>query len=112
MQLAPYSNFRGSAIWIYRLGQPRAVYGRGRRAAAASAVLQFAPPPVARICRGRWPNSRKAPDALLKLGYTQFEQKKITEARATLALVQMRFPGSEAAKLAADRLQKMPAEAH
>jgi tol-pal system protein YbgF len=60
----------------------------------------------------RWPNSRKAPDALLKLGYTQFEQKKITEARATLALVQTRFPGSEAAKLAADRLQKMPAEAH
>jgi tol-pal system protein YbgF len=60
----------------------------------------------------RWPNSRKAPDALLKLGFTQFEQKKIPEARATLALVQSRFPGSDAAKLAADRLQKMPAEAH
>jgi len=60
----------------------------------------------------RWPNSRKAPDALLKLGFTQFEQKKFPEARATLALVQSRFPGSDAAKLAADRLQKMPAEAH
>jgi tol-pal system protein YbgF len=60
----------------------------------------------------RWPNSRKAPDALLKLGFTQFEQKKTPEARATLALVQSRYPGSDAAKLAADRLQKMPAEAH
>jgi tol-pal system protein YbgF len=60
----------------------------------------------------RWPNSRKAPDALLKLGYTQFEQKKIAEARATLALVQSRYPGSDAAKLAAERLQKAPAEAH
>jgi tol-pal system protein YbgF len=60
----------------------------------------------------RWPNSRKAADALLKLGYTQYEQKKFPEARATLALVQSRFPGSDDAKHAADRLQKMSAEAH
>ncbi len=47
LQLAPYSNFRGSAICFYRPGRRRAVSGRGRRAAAASAELQFAPPPVA-----------------------------------------------------------------
>jgi tol-pal system protein YbgF len=59
----------------------------------------------------RWPASRKAPDALLKLGYTQFEQKKLADARATLRQVQQRFPGSDAAKLAAERLAKLPAEA-
>jgi tol-pal system protein YbgF len=59
----------------------------------------------------RWPNSRKAPDALLKLGYTQFEQKHLTDARATLNGVVQRFPGSDAARLAQERLQKLPPEA-
>lgn len=59
----------------------------------------------------RWPNSRKAPDALLKLGYTQFEQKHFTDARATLDGVVQRFPGSDAARLAQERLQKLPPEA-
>jgi tol-pal system protein YbgF len=59
----------------------------------------------------RWPDSRKAPDALLKLGYTQQEQKHLAEAHATLALVVQRFPGSDAAKLAAERLQKLGTDA-
>jgi tol-pal system protein YbgF len=59
-----------------------------------------------------WPNSRKAPDALLKLGYTQIEQKHLTEARATLGQVAERYPGSDAARLAQDRLQKLPSEGH
>jgi tol-pal system protein YbgF len=59
----------------------------------------------------RWPNSRKAPDALLKLGYTQFEQKHLADARATLNGVVQRFPGSDAARLAQERLQKLPPEA-
>ena len=58
-----------------------------------------------------WPNSRKAPDALLKLGYTQFEQKRLAVARSTLQLVVSRFPGSDAARLAAERLSKLPADA-
>lgn len=53
----------------------------------------------------QWPNSRKAPDALLKLGYSQFELKQYPEARATLSDVTRRFPGSNAAKLASDRLR-------
>ena len=59
----------------------------------------------------KWPNSRKAGDALLKLGYTQQEQKKLPEARATLRQVQQRFPDTEAARLAGERLARMPAEA-
>jgi len=59
----------------------------------------------------RWPNSRKAPDALLKLGFTQYELKQYAEARATLTQVTKRFPDSEAAKLAADRLKRLPPDA-
>lgn len=58
-----------------------------------------------------WPNSRKLADALLKLGYTQFEQKRLAQARATLQQVVTRFPGTDAAKLAAERLSKIPADA-
>ena len=58
----------------------------------------------------RWPASRKAPDALLKLGYTQIEQKHLTEARATLGQVVERYPGTDAARLAQERLQKLPPE--
>jgi tol-pal system protein YbgF len=59
----------------------------------------------------RWPNSRKAPDALVKLGFTEFELKQFGAARATLTQVTKRFPDSEAAKLAADRLKRLPADA-
>jgi tol-pal system protein YbgF len=59
----------------------------------------------------RWPDSRKAPDALLKLGYTLQEQKRLPEARATLAQVVQRYPGSDAAKLAAERLKKLGGDA-
>jgi tol-pal system protein YbgF len=60
----------------------------------------------------RWPSSRKAPDALLKLGFTQFEQKHLNDARATLNDLVQRFPGTDAARLASERLQKLPAEGH
>jgi tol-pal system protein YbgF len=59
----------------------------------------------------RWPNSRKASDALLKLGFTQYEQKRYSEAKATLNDVVRRFPDSDAAKLAAERLRRIPADA-
>jgi len=55
----------------------------------------------------RWPDSRKAPDALLKFGYAQFEKKQLAEARATLQLVQKKFPGTDAARLAGERLSRM-----
>lgn len=55
-----------------------------------------------------WPDSRKAPDALVKIGFTQSAQGRNGEARATLEDVTRRFPGSEAAQLAAERLKRMP----
>jgi len=58
----------------------------------------------------KWPSSRKAPDAMLKLGYTQLELKKVAAARATLTEVTRKFPDSEAAKLACERLRRMPAK--
>jgi tol-pal system protein YbgF len=58
----------------------------------------------------KWPDSRKAPDALLKLGYTQSEQKQYAAARATLQEVTRKYPGTEAAKLAADRLKRIPTQ--
>ena len=60
----------------------------------------------------RWPNSSKAPDALLKLGYTQVELKQAGQARITLASVSTRFPGTDAARLAAARLQQMTDDMH
>lgn len=58
----------------------------------------------------KWPDARKAPDALLKLGYTQFEQKQFAAARSTLNAVTQRYPGTDAAKLAADKLRRIPAQ--
>ncbi|MEO6078719.1 MAG: tol-pal system protein YbgF [Steroidobacteraceae bacterium] len=55
-----------------------------------------------------WPNSRKVPDALLKLGYTQEQQNKLPAARLTLQQVIARYPDSDAAKVASERLAKLP----
>lgn len=55
-----------------------------------------------------WPDSRKAPDALVKIGFTQSALNRNAEARATLEEVTRRYPGTEAAQLAADRLRRLP----
>jgi tol-pal system protein YbgF len=56
----------------------------------------------------RWPQSRKVPDAMLDLGLMQVEQKRLADARATLGQLVQRYPGTDAAKIASDRLQKLP----
>src|SRR4029077_12053014 len=48
------------------------------------------------------------PDALLKLGYAQYAQKQYPAAKATLTDVTKKYPGTDAAKLAADRLKRIP----
>lgn len=58
----------------------------------------------------KWPDSRKGPDALLKLGYTQFEQKQWAAARTTLTAVSQKYPGSDAARLASEKLKRIPAQ--
>ena len=57
-----------------------------------------------------WPNSRKAPDALLKLAYTQLEQGNRAAGRASLQQVPVRYPGTDAARLATERLARLPAQ--
>jgi tol-pal system protein YbgF len=59
----------------------------------------------------QYPQSRKAPDALLKLGYAQYELRHLADARATLSQVVQKYPGTDAAKLAAERLTKIPLDA-
>lgn len=54
-----------------------------------------------------YPNSPKAPDALLKIGFIQQELDNGEQARRTLQDLVQRFPQSNAAKLARQRLDKM-----
>ncbi|HXY97969.1 MAG TPA: tol-pal system protein YbgF [Steroidobacteraceae bacterium] len=58
----------------------------------------------------KYPDAHKAPDALLKLGFTQYEQKQYGAARTTLTSVTQKYPGTDSAKLAADRLRRIPAQ--
>jgi len=53
----------------------------------------------------QFPQSDKAPDALLKVGYSQLELKQDAAAKATLSSVKTKYPGSKAASLAQERLQ-------
>ncbi len=52
----------------------------------------------------KYPDSSKVPDALLKLGYIEVEQKNTAKAREYLTRVSIDFPGSTAARLAAKKL--------
>jgi tol-pal system protein YbgF len=51
-----------------------------------------------------YPDSSKVPDALLKLGIIEFEQKNTAKAREYLTRVTLDFSGSTAAHLAAKKL--------
>jgi tol-pal system protein YbgF len=55
----------------------------------------------------QFPQSEKAPDALLKVGYSQLELKQDAKGRATLTSVVGKYPGSKAAGLAQERLQRL-----
>lgn len=55
-----------------------------------------------------WPESRKVPDAMVKIGFTQSALGKNGDARVTLEDVVRRYPGSEAAQLASERLKRLP----
>ena len=55
-------------------------------------------------------DSRKVPDALLKIGYCQYEVKAYKNARTTLERVIAEHPGTEAARLAQARVTKMDVE--
>jgi tol-pal system protein YbgF len=54
--------------------------------------------------------SRKVPDALLKIGYCNYELKRFPVAREALARVQAEYPETTAARLAGKRLSRMEEE--
>jgi tol-pal system protein YbgF len=57
-----------------------------------------------------FPESRKLPDALLKVGFCQYELKAFKNARATLQKVISTYPDTDSAKLAQQRILKMNEE--
>lgn len=59
-----------------------------------------------------YPDSRKTPDALLKIGYCNYELGQWSQAKSALTQVGQRFPDSTAARLAGQRLDKIKAEGH
>ena len=60
----------------------------------------------------KYPQSRKRPDALLKIGYCQYELKQWDLAKRTLSLAATQFPDAPAGHLAQQRLDKMATEQH
>src|SRR5690606_33708785 len=53
----------------------------------------------------QYPESRKIPDALLKIGYCNFELKRYDAARQALQTVAGSYPETTAARLAGERLR-------
>ncbi|MFI4889799.1 MAG: tol-pal system protein YbgF [Steroidobacterales bacterium] len=60
----------------------------------------------------KYPQSRKLPDALLKVGYCQYELHQWDQARAVLTDVTSKFANTPAGRLAQQRLEKIGAEGH
>lgn len=59
-----------------------------------------------------YPRSRKVPDALLKMGYCNYELERWDSARQALRRVQTEFGDTTAARLAEQRLSRMEDEGH
>jgi tol-pal system protein YbgF len=57
-----------------------------------------------------YPGARKAPDALLKAGYCQYEMQRYGPARVTLTRLLQEFPDTPAAAEAKARLERLGAE--
>ena len=55
-----------------------------------------------------YPNSMKAGDALLKIGYIEFDAQNMTKAKEILNQVVSNYPGTPAEHLAAKKLQQIP----
>ncbi len=70
------------------------------------ALIQF------QLVLSGYPRSRKLPDALLKIGYSNYELGRWDSARAALERVRGEFADSTAARLADQRLKRMDDEGH
>jgi len=58
------------------------------------------------------PRSRKVPDALLKMGYANYELQRWDQARDALSRVQREHPETTASRLAEQRLSDLSEEGH
>jgi tol-pal system protein YbgF len=58
----------------------------------------------------RYPDSRKIPDALLKIGYCNYELKRYDASREALSAVVASYPETTAARLASQRLDRIRSE--
>ena len=58
----------------------------------------------------KFPESRRLPDAMLKVGYCQYELKAFKNARATFQKVVSTYPETDAASQARMRIEKMNSE--
>lgn len=63
--------------------------------------------PAFQVVIDNYPNSIKLPDALLKIGFCNYELKQFDEARAALDRVVRDFPDTTAARLATQRLERI-----
>ena len=70
------------------------------------ALIQF------QIVLSGYPRSRKIPDALLKIGYSNYELGRWDNARAALVMVRDDHADSTAARLADQRIKRMDDENH
>jgi len=59
------------------------------------------------IVINNYSTSRKVPDALLKVGYCNYELKRWNAARSALGRVQAEYPDTTAARLAEQRIKRM-----
>ncbi|MDH5618108.1 MAG: tol-pal system protein YbgF [Gammaproteobacteria bacterium] len=62
------------------------------------------------VVLSKYPRSRKVADALLKIGYCNYEIKDWAAAREALSRVQAEYPETTAARLAGQRLSRMGEE--
>ena len=60
----------------------------------------------------QYPRSLKMPDALLKIGYSNYELQRWAAARGALGRVQADYPDTTAARLAVQRMNRMDDEGH
>jgi tol-pal system protein YbgF len=63
--------------------------------------------PAFQVVVDNYPNSLKLPDALLKIGFCNYELKQWAPARTALERVVREFPDTTAARLATQRLERM-----
>jgi len=59
-----------------------------------------------------YPDSRKIPDALLKIGYCNYELEAWGASRTALSAVVKEYPETTAARLASQRLDRLKSEGH